>query len=92
LRYSSLAYLKDIALDILKIDRAFIHELQPTIEHPLVETIVAIGRHMDLDVIAEGVEMAMHRDILLGLGCNKFQGYYFCRPLPEAAFLDWRRR
>jgi len=90
--YSSLAYLKDIALDILKIDRAFIHELQPTIEHPLVETIVAIGRHMDLDVIAEGVEMAMHRDILLGLGCNKFQGYYFCRPLPEAAFLDWRRR
>ena len=87
--YSSLAYLRDLPLDVLKIDQAFVHELDGAIDHPLVETIVAIGRHMRLDVIAEGVETTMQHDILLKLGCENFQGYLFSKPLSEADLLKW---
>jgi len=87
--YSSLAYLKDLPLDILKIDQAFVHELDGASDHPLVETIVAIGRHMRLGVIAEGVETKLQRDILVRLGCESFQGYLFAKPLAEADFLKW---
>jgi diguanylate cyclase (GGDEF)-like protein/PAS domain S-box-containing protein len=87
--YSSLAYLKDLPLDQLKIDQAFISELDHTQEHPLVETMIAIGRHMRLGVVAEGVETGMQRDILVQLGCANFQGYLFSRPLPEKEFVRW---
>lgn len=87
--YSSLAYLKDLPLDEIKIDKTFIDELVDTQEHSLVETIIAIGRFMKLDVIAEGVESAIQRDTLLQYGCENFQGYLFSKPLPEAAFLQW---
>lgn len=87
--YSSLAYLKDMAMDILKIDKAFIHELSTTNAHPLVETIIAMGQHMELDVVAEGVETQEQRDILSKLGCEVFQGYFFARPMPQADFVSW---
>ena len=90
--YSSLAYLKDLPLDLIKIDRAFVSELNPATEHPLVESIIAIGQHMELEVIAEGVETAMQLDILTKLGCVNFQGYFFSHPLPEADFLEWMAR
>jgi diguanylate cyclase (GGDEF)-like protein/PAS domain S-box-containing protein len=87
--YSSLAYLKDLPLDQLKIDKAFVSELDHTEEHPLVESMLAIGRHMRLAVVAEGVETEMQRDILVQLGCVNFQGYLFSRPLPEKEFMQW---
>ena len=87
--YSSLAYLKDLPLDQIKIDRTFISELDNTQKHPLVETMISIGRHMRLDVVAEGVETEFQHEILLQLGCVNFQGYLFSRPLPEKNFLDW---
>jgi EAL domain-containing protein (putative c-di-GMP-specific phosphodiesterase class I) len=87
--YSSLAYLKDLPLDQIKIDRAFISELDSTQKHPLVETMISIGRHMQLDVIAEGVETEMQRKILVELGCVNFQGYFFSLPLPENEFAEW---
>lgn len=89
--YSSLTYLKVLPLDELKIDISFIRELDETQEHPLVETIIAIGRHMKLDVIAEGVENKIQRDILKKLGCENYQGYFFSKPLPEKEFLEWLR-
>jgi len=79
--YSSLAYLKDMPLDFLKIDKIFVRELSIANDHPLVETIIVMGQHMHLDVIAEGVETATQRDVLTELGCKKFQGYYFSKPL-----------
>ena len=54
--YSSLAYLKNLPLDQIKIDKTFIAELDRTNEHSLVETMLSIGRHMHLSVVAEGVE------------------------------------
>jgi len=87
--YSSLAYLKDMPMQILKIDRAFINELTDSDDHPLVETIIDMGQHMDLDVIAEGVETETQRKILIELGCEAFQGYYFSRPLSSNDFVNW---
>jgi diguanylate cyclase (GGDEF)-like protein/PAS domain S-box-containing protein len=87
--YSSLAHLKDLPLDQIKIDKGFIGELDQSNEHSLVETMIAIGRHMRLDIVAEGVETEVQRDILLKLGCGGYQGFLFCRPLPEREFLNW---
>jgi len=87
--YSSLAYLKDMPMQILKIDRAFISELTESNAHPLVETIIDMGQHMNLNIIAEGVETEMQRKILIELGCEVFQGYYFSKPLSAGGFVDW---
>jgi diguanylate cyclase (GGDEF)-like protein len=87
--YSSLAYLKDLPLDQIKIDKAFVGELDRSKEPTLVATMIAIGQHMRLEIIAEGVETKLQHDILLELGCEGFQGFLFCRPLPEREFLQW---
>jgi diguanylate cyclase (GGDEF)-like protein len=87
--YSSLAYLRDLPLDQIKIDRAFVSELGGAVEHPLVESMIAIGQHMKLTVVAEGVETEAQRNALVKLGCESFQGYLFCRPIPEKDFLRW---
>ena len=90
--YSSLAYLRDLPLDQLKIDKNFVSELSTTVEHPLVGSMIAIGKHMKLAVIAEGVETEIQRDKLIALGCEHFQGFLFCRPIPAADFLVWLDR
>ena len=58
-------------------------------EHPLVGSMITIGKNMDLTVLAEGVETKFQREQLSALGCECFQGFYFCRPLPEQEFLAW---
>ncbi|MGH8547170.1 MAG: EAL domain-containing protein [Methylococcales bacterium] len=87
--YSSLAYLKDLPLDILKIDKAFVDVVGTGQKYPVVDTIITLGRNMNLTVIAEGVETAAQLDLLVNSGCDGFQGYLFCRPLPEDEFLRW---
>lgn len=87
--YSSLAYLRDLPLDQIKIDKSFVLELSSAVEHPLIESMIAIGKHMNLPVIAEGVETEVQRDILTHFGCENFQGFLFCRPVPERDFLEW---
>ncbi|MBI3560157.1 MAG: EAL domain-containing protein [Gammaproteobacteria bacterium] len=86
--YSALSYLKSLPLDILKIDESFVAELSSQRGHPLVATIVAIGKHMDLQVIAEGVETVTQRDQLHAIGCEYYQGFYFSPPLFEADLLN----
>ena len=87
--YSSLGYLKDLPLDELKIDQSFVRELKPDANNSVVETIIAVARHLNLGIIAEGVETQTQRDILSQLGCPNFQGYYFSKPLSDDAFLAW---
>lgn len=87
--YSSLAYLRNLPLDQLKIDKIFTSELTNTIKQPLVESMITIGRHMNLTVIAEGVETIVQHEKLIKLGCKYFQGYLFSRPLAKPDFLDW---
>jgi diguanylate cyclase (GGDEF)-like protein len=87
--YSSLALIKDLPLDAIKIDQSFVRHLHEGANQHLIRVIVVIGSELGLDVIAEGVETAHDRDVLLQLGCHKLQGYFFSRPLPEKEFLAW---
>lgn len=90
--YSSLSYLKQLPLDELKIDQSFVSELTVSENHPLVESMIAIGQHMHLDVIAEGVESAIQRDRLMIMGCERFQGYLYSRPLADREFQRWLKK
>ncbi|MCC8998347.1 MAG: EAL domain-containing protein [Candidatus Contendobacter sp.] len=87
--YSSLAYLKRLPLHELKIDRTFVQDA-PTDPNDaaLVETILAVAQHLNLSVVAEGVETQTQLDFLKQRGCSIFQGYFFDRPLPWLQFQE----
>ena len=84
--YSSLAYLHRFPVDELKIDRTFISDLtSSTHPAPLVSAMVAMGKALGLEIVAEGVETPEQAAQLRALGCDKAQGYLFARPqFPEA--------
>jgi diguanylate cyclase (GGDEF)-like protein/PAS domain S-box-containing protein len=85
--YSSLTYLRHLPLDQLKIDRSFVKNiLEDTASCAIAQTIISLGKAMDLPVIAEGVESKAQRDRLLALGCGVFQGYLYSRPMPIEEF------
>jgi EAL domain-containing protein (putative c-di-GMP-specific phosphodiesterase class I) len=85
--YSSLAYVKRLPIDRLKIDRSFVHNIDSSPDDAaIVETILSIARHFNLEIIAEGVETAVEREFLQNLGCLAFQGYLFHRPMPFTEF------
>jgi diguanylate cyclase (GGDEF)-like protein/PAS domain S-box-containing protein len=85
--YSSLAYLKKFPIDALKIDRTFVRDIvDDPDDSAITAAVVSIGHHMQLRVVAEGVETAEQLDILQSMGCDEYQGYLFSRPLPVQAF------
>ncbi|WP_051443028.1 putative bifunctional diguanylate cyclase/phosphodiesterase [Curvibacter gracilis] len=85
--YSSLSMLKHFPLDELKIDRSFISDLPGnTDDATLIKTIIAMGRNLGLEVIAEGVETPAQFEFLRQSGCMAYQGYLFGRPVPIEAF------
>ncbi|HEY9194237.1 MAG TPA: EAL domain-containing protein [Methyloversatilis sp.] len=85
--YSSLSYLNKFDIDFLKIDRSFIKGLAPfSRELALCEAMVVMAHKLGIKVIAEGVETAEQRDLLIDAGCDYVQGYYFSRPLTAEAF------
>jgi diguanylate cyclase (GGDEF)-like protein/PAS domain S-box-containing protein len=87
--YSSLMYLKQLPIDTLKIDQGFIRDiLTDASDAVIVETIVSMAQHLDLRVIAEGVETAEQLAFLKQRGCSVFQGYYFSYPLPAAEYAE----
>ncbi|MGR9089735.1 MAG: PAS domain S-box protein [Gammaproteobacteria bacterium] len=86
--YSSLSYLSRLPLDQLKIDRSFVTNVLNDVNNAVIaETIIGMGRSLGLQTIAEGVESAAQFNFLKDKGCEGFQGYLFCRPIPEAEFL-----
>jgi diguanylate cyclase (GGDEF)-like protein len=87
--YSSLAYLQQLPLDELKIDRAFVSALQPSSASPLAGFIIDVGQRLGITTIAEGVETARQQIMLEKLGCDLMQGYFICQPLPSTDFLHW---
>lgn len=85
--YSSLAYLAKLPIDILKIDRSFINSmLDDSNSMALVSTIISLCQTLQLEVIAEGVELEEQAKILRLLRCNHMQGFLFSKPLPFNAF------
>ncbi len=80
--YSSLSRLASLPVDHLKVDRSFVSAIQtPAGLNPLTATIVAMGRSLDLSVVAEGVETADQLAALRRLGCDLVQGYLLSRPV-----------
>jgi EAL domain-containing protein (putative c-di-GMP-specific phosphodiesterase class I) len=81
--YSSLSYLRRLPIDILKIDRAFLHEMEPgSPEAALAEAIVAMSHSLGLTPVAEGIERADQASELARIGCDLGQGFHFARPAP----------
>lgn len=88
--YSSLSYLAQLPVQTLKIDQAFIAQLSDSdANNRVVEAIVALGKAMQLVVVAEGVETNQQYAIIRRLGCDLAQGYFIARPMPASQLLAW---
>jgi EAL domain-containing protein (putative c-di-GMP-specific phosphodiesterase class I) len=90
--YSSLSYLRQLPARQIKIDRSFVKDLAATADaRAVVDAVIKLAHALGLRVVAEGVETEAQRDILLRLGCDELQGFYFARPMPAAMLLSWTR-
>ncbi len=93
--YSSLAYLRRLPVDALKVDRAFVRNIDTENENQeIVRTVIQLANVLKLDVVAEGIETEAERELLDSLGCRLGQGYFHAKPLPAdeaAAFLPRRK-
>lgn len=85
--YSSMSYLRRFPIDKLKIDRSFItNVLSSADDASIVQAIISLAHGLRLKVVAEGIETEEQLHLLRSLGCDQFQGYFFSRPVPAAAF------
>ena len=90
--YSSLAYLKRFPVHKLKIDRAFVRDIQSSRDDAAIaQAIITLSKALDLRVIAEGVETSEQLAILANLGCTQYQGFYFSGALPARELIDLLR-
>jgi EAL domain-containing protein (putative c-di-GMP-specific phosphodiesterase class I) len=88
--YSSLSYLAQLPVQTLKIDRSFISKLtESTTNGRVVQAIIALGKAMGLEVVAEGVETAKEYKIVRTLGCDLVQGFFIAKPMPADEFRSW---
>jgi EAL domain-containing protein (putative c-di-GMP-specific phosphodiesterase class I) len=86
--YSSLAYLTQLPLDQLKIDKSFVHNIDTkSTDATIIQTIIGMADNLSIEVIAEGVETYAQRDFLAKAGCTLYQGYLFGRPVPLKSFV-----
>lgn len=82
--YSSLSYIQSLPAHTLKLDRAFVNNIEQDKDRAIAATIVTLAHMVGMDIIAEGIETEAQLKILMQLGCEYGQGYYFAKPLPEA--------
>ncbi|HEY4371216.1 MAG TPA: PAS domain S-box protein [Burkholderiales bacterium] len=87
--YSSLAYLRQMDIDVLKIDQSFVRELPASAEDgTIIAAITAMAAQFGIKVVAEGVETQAQADALKRMNCGECQGYLFGRPVPAAEFSE----
>jgi diguanylate cyclase (GGDEF)-like protein/PAS domain S-box-containing protein len=83
--YSSLSYLRDLPIDVLKMDKSFVDGIAVSERRlALAEGIVQLARRLRLEVIAEGIESEVQRDLLVRMGCEFGQGYLLAMPMPAS--------
>ena len=88
--YSSLSYLAQLPVQTIKIDQAFVAQLSDSnANNRVIEAIVALGKAMKLEVVAEGVETDQQYAIVRRLGCDLAQGYFIAKPMPADQLLIW---
>lgn len=81
--YSSLSYLTVLPINTLKIDKSFVDNIEDEKNRAVIECILSLSKRLKYKVIAEGVEVKEQLKILMNLGCNIIQGYYFSKPVGE---------
>lgn len=85
--HSSLVYLKKLPVTQIKIDQSFVHDvLTDTNDAAIIQMVLAVGKTIHCDIVAEGVEQEEQYALLKSYGCDFFQGYYFSRPTDVASF------
>ena len=88
--YSSLGYLKQLPIEVLKIDRSFISTIpNPDDNDAIVKAIFSMASALGLEVVAEGIENQQQLEFLVANDCQVGQGYYFSQPLPVKQFKHW---
>jgi len=90
--YSSLAQIKNFPVDTLKVDRSFVRNITQDEDTSIIESIINIGKHLSLTVVAEGVETQAQDDFLRKLICDEMQGYYFSKPVSPDQFANLLRK
>lgn len=88
--YSSLSYLRNLPIDILKVDRSFVHQMTENPKnYDIIKAIIALAQTLGLDVIAEGIETQTQLNLLRSLSCKYGQGYFFSPPIPADKIPNW---
>ncbi len=88
--YSSLSYLRQLPARQLKIDSSFVQDLETSADaRAVVDAVIRLAHALGLVVVAEGVETKEQGDILMRMGCDELQGFYFAHPLQASALLQW---
>ncbi len=88
--YSSLNYLSRLPIHKIKVDKSFVQRLpQDSASRAIAEAVIALGKALKLEVVAEGIESEPVLRHLRSIGCTQAQGFYVCQPLPAARFEDW---
>ena len=88
--FSSLAHLRRLPVDEIKIDRSFVSGIETDRnDAAIVRSMIELGASLELDVVAEGVETRRVWDWLSELGCTSAQGFLLCRPLPGEQLREW---
>ncbi|MBR2590635.1 MAG: EAL domain-containing protein [Clostridia bacterium] len=84
---STLSFLKDIKADVLKIDMSFLQEIRDSERNRIIlKSVISLADSLEMEVITEGIETEEQFRELTELGCNHFQGYFFCHPVPVDVF------
>ena len=90
--YTSLAHLKNLKIDELKIDQSFLRNMAVDAgSRAIVQSAIQLAHNLNLKVLAEGIENARTEQLLQDMGCDLGQGYYFCKPMPANVFSQWAR-